>query len=125
MVQDRIRALAVTAGGAPTTKQRAAVRGLLQEGPIPAAFVTDATVAWGIVTTLGRFKAGTRAFAFNDGAGIHHPLKYLQVEGFVAASVLLKVRAREWVSRSMLPRAPRARRVADVRLSTELAIRGP
>ena len=92
MAQERIRTLAVTAGGAPTTKQRAAIRELLRQGPVPAAVVTDVTVVWGIVTALGWFNAGIRAFAFNEGAGIHDALKYLQVEGFVAASVLLNVR---------------------------------
>src|SRR5689334_3663489 len=55
MARERIRVLAVTAGGGPTTTQRKATRELLGDDPVPVAVVTDAAVVRGIVTALGWF----------------------------------------------------------------------
>jgi hypothetical protein len=93
MARERLGALAVTAGGGPNSKQRAALQELLRGGPVPGAVVTDSPVVRGIVTALGWFNPAIRGFAFNRGAGIHDALTYLGVDGLVAERVLIEIRA--------------------------------
>jgi hypothetical protein len=93
MARERLGALAVTAGGGPNSKQRAALQELLRGGPVPGAVVTDSAVVRGIVTALGWFNPGIRAFGFNVGAGLYDALRHLGVEGPAAERVVVEVRA--------------------------------
>ena len=93
VAQERFRSLAVTAGGGPTSKQRAAVQEVLRERAVTSAVVTDAPLVRGMVTALGWFNPAIRSFALNKGAGIQEALKYLGVEGFLATRILLEVNA--------------------------------
>ena len=67
--------LVVTEGGAPDATQRAACRVLFERGALPIAVVTHVQLVRGVVTALGWFNPGIRAFAFNKGSGIQDALK--------------------------------------------------
>jgi hypothetical protein len=93
LAEGPMRMLVLTEGGAPDAMQRAACRVLFERGPVPIAVVTDVRVVRGVVTAIGWFNPGIRAFAFNGGAGFDEALKYLGVDGALAERVLLEVRA--------------------------------
>jgi hypothetical protein len=85
--------LVVTAGGAPDAKQRKEVHDLLHGRTLAIAVVSDAALVRGVVSAFGWFNPAIHGFAFNKGAGLNDALRYLHVEGFVAAGVLLEVKA--------------------------------
>jgi hypothetical protein len=93
-LRERVVALAVTAGGAPTSKQRAALQELLRQGAVPVAVVSDAPVVRGIVTALGWFNPAIRAFALTR-AGLREALYYLDVDALTAERAVLEVRSME------------------------------
>ena len=89
--RERIRSLAVTAGGGPNTKQRQMIRDVIGTEPVPAAVVSDAPLVRGIVTALGWFNSAIRSFPFNRGAGLRDALTYLGFEGAMADRVVREV----------------------------------
>ncbi len=83
---DLLRALIVTAGGAPTANQRSALNKMMANTPgTLTAVVTDSRVARLVVTTLGLFNQKIRAFAPDHLA---EALNYLQLSSFTQGGVI-------------------------------------
>jgi hypothetical protein len=92
LAQDPTAFLVVTSGGAPNARQRRSLTEALAGRAVPVAVVTDMALLRGIVTAFGWFNRGIRGFALRNGAGTQEALRYLRIEGFLAARILLETR---------------------------------
>lgn len=77
-----ISVLVVTAGGVPTKQQRMALRGILPEGTVPAAIVSDAAMVHSVVTALSWRNTAIKEFTDLDAA-----LRYLGVDDGAGSDV--------------------------------------
>jgi hypothetical protein len=65
---ERLRALVVTDGGAPTSKQRSVLRTAANDTRVKAALVTSSRLALGIGTAIGWINTSLKSFAPKDFA---------------------------------------------------------